>query len=151
VVITDGDSESLEGMRVNVRRNVGLFAPDVVLCKQLRWGMALAAFSRHCKATDCQFCSSTDHPCASAHSSEKNGSQYRFDTIMGSDIIYTEGILDPLFSTVDYLLSREGGRFVLAYARRNVKIDCVLETATRHGFVYTVAEGSEGCFIFTRG
>ena len=149
VVITDGDTESLEGMRVNVSRNMGVFAQGVVSCKQLRWGLALDAFSRHCKATGCEVCRTADHVCASIHSSEKASSQYRFDTIIGSDIIYTEGILDPLFTTVNYFLTA-GGCFVLAYARRNVKIDLVLHTANKHGFEWTSPASAEGCFVFTR-
>lgn len=143
VVITDGDSESLEGMRVNVDKNKGILLPGVVDCKQLRWGMALSAFSRHCQKTAVNTDDGNVTPLAGS-------SQYRFDTIIGSDIIYTEGILDPLFTTVNALLALRGGKFVLAYARRNVKIDLVFETATRHGFEWTSIDTSEGCFVFTR-
>jgi hypothetical protein len=88
---------------------------------------------------------------------------------MGSDIIYTHDILEPLFETVDFLLKRSSsdkernttsggdgsanekkGIFLLAYARRNVKIDDVFATAIKYGFEWTVPPGVEGCFVFSR-
>ena len=184
VYMTDGDSPSLHRMRDNVARNTTTLgtAPThhdpatltvgVVHCKQLRWGQQLNEFKHHCALPSNEGC---------------------FDVIMGSDIIYTEEILDPLFETVDFLLKRkisshncnkslddnyydnvdrsgggdvsnssssnskeeerDRGIFVLAFARRNVKIDDVFATASRHGFEWTSPEGGaeEGCFVFWRG
>ena len=147
--MTDGDSPSLTRMRDNVARNVSV-VPDcsTVHCKQLRWGQHLAEFKKHCDLACNEGC---------------------FDTIMGSDIIYTHDILEPLFETVDFLLKRSSsdkernttsggdgsanekkGIFLLAYARRNVKIDDVFATAIKYGFEWTVPPGAEGCFVFSR-
>lgn len=129
VFITDGDSDTLRGMRENVDRNASRVDTETLKCRQLRWGMNLPQFSQHC----------------AAYTNEEG----RFDTIMGSDIIYVESVLDPLFETVNELLS-SNGKFVLAYARRNVKIDFVLSTATKYGFKWNQPDGDEGCFVFTR-
>ena len=143
VFMTDGDSPSLERMRDNVSRNkpltVNQSGDNIVHCKQLRWGQGLEAFKRHCNQTLAQ-----------------NGGY--FDVIMGSDIIYMEEILEPLFETVDYLLKRNDsssfednkGVFLLAYARRNVKIDDVFATAEKYGFGWTTPSEAEACFIFSR-
>jgi protein N-lysine methyltransferase METTL21D len=129
VYITDGDSDSLRGMRENVEKNSSSVNTSKLKCRQLRWGMNLCQFSQHCSAD--------------------MNAEGRFDTIMGSDIIYVETILEPLFQTVDALLS-SGGKFILAYARRNVKIDFVLTTATKYLFKWDQPDGEEGCFVFTR-
>ncbi|CAM9390940.1 unnamed protein product [Ectocarpus fasciculatus] len=131
VYITDGDSDSLRGMRGNVEANIPQDSESVVKCRQLRWGARVDEFSRHI-----------------APDVRPDG---RFDVIMGSDIIYVESILDPLFATVDALLTIDGmGVFILAYARRNVKIDLVFETADKFGFEWTLPDGEEGCFVFSR-
>lgn len=133
VYITDGDSDSLRGMRENVLLNRGLdgLPLDNVKCRQLRWGLQLEEFGRHVAADLLP--------------------DGRFDVIMGSDIIYVESILEPLFATVDSLLTYDkGGAFILAYARRNVKIDLVFSTAERLGFEWAQPEGEEGCFVFSR-
>lgn len=131
VYITDGDSDSLRGMRENVERNKSQVDCSKIKCKQLRWGMHLEEFIDHCSAD--------------------LNEQGRFDMIMGSDIIYVETILEPLFQSVHALLSEEAdAKFVLAYARRNVKIDLVLETAAKYNFEWAQPDGEEGCFVFTR-
>lgn len=132
VYITDGDSASLKGLRENVDRNDIPEPSDRVKCRQLRWGVNLDQFSRHI-------------------ASDVRGDDSRFDMIMGSDIIYVETIIDPLFTTVDALLTLGGtGTFILAYARRNVKIDTVLSAAVRYNFEWALPDGEEGCFVFTR-
>lgn len=131
VYLTDGDSESLQGMRQNVDRNRSTQGPYNIKCRQLRWGIRLSEFIMHVSA-DVRF----------------DGT---FDVVMGSDIIYVESILDPLFATVDALLTKDGsGVFILAYARRNVKIDLVFSTAGKYGFQWSQPEGEEGCFLFRR-
>jgi predicted nicotinamide N-methyase len=128
VYITDGDSESLAGMRVNVESNA---VGSAVRCRQLRWGMQLPEFARHV--------------------SPDVRTDGRFDVLIGSDIIYVESILDPLFLTVDLLLTEDStGTFILAYARRNVKIDLVFSTAEKFNFEWTLPDGEEGCFVFRR-
>jgi hypothetical protein len=194
--MTDGDSASLLRMRGNVVRNMALItktggqainsssggsdsssgsnsgssssvcsssssidiipceSKSIVHCKQLRWGQHLQQFKEHCALPSNGGC---------------------FDVVMGSDIIYTNDILDPLFETVDYLLKKNisnddsdftdicgssnssnsngspsRGVFILAYARRNVKIDDVFATAEKYGFQWSAPEEAEGCFVFCR-
>lgn len=151
--MTDGDTDALENMRRNVDSNLGdvvglevgndsnveevkstpLYSESVLPCIQLRWGQNLEAFKTYvaCKQNVMQFSG--------------------FDVIMGSDIIYVEEILDPLFDTVIELLSDSAEAFLLlAYARRNVKIDLVFECADRHAMGWKEPEGVEGVFIFSR-
>ncbi|KAL7560438.1 hypothetical protein ACA910_016184 [Epithemia clementina (nom. ined.)] len=100
---------------------------DVLRCYQLIWGENLYLFS------------------------EMHGS---FDLILGSDIIYVEEILEPLWNTIDLLLSSRdknaNAEFWLAYARRNVSIDLVFAEAEKRGFVWESPEDAEGVYIFRR-
>lgn len=129
VFLSDGDSDSLSNMRKNIDSNHHLIPrSSFVSCLQLKWGEKLEEFQRKCNLD-------TPHGL--------------FDTIMGSDIIYVESILRPLFTTVGILLS-PSGRFILAYARRNVRIDHVFRTAEEFGFKWTEPTTVEGCFIFER-
>ena len=66
-------------------------------------------------------------------------SEQKFDILLGSDIIYVEHVVEPLFNTVSQLLSRHGV-FLLAFARRNVSIDYVLSVAQQQGFLYEYKE-----------
>jgi protein N-lysine methyltransferase METTL21D len=138
VVLTDGDSDALQYLRANVEKNVPQPQKRVenniidttqattgtpVFVRQLVWGEA-ASFL----LTDSE----------------------RFDTVIGSDIIYVEEILEPLWRTVDDLVSPHGA-FLLAFARRNVPIDRVFETAATHGFAWTCDDSnSEGVVVFRR-
>jgi predicted nicotinamide N-methyase len=121
--LTDGDTDTLSNLRENVQRNgADTDCGRHILCRQLVWGEKLESFQT---------------------------SYGSFDTIVGSDIIYVEQILDPLWTTVDLLL-RPAGTFLLSYARRNVSIDLVLRKATEYGFEWTTPEMSEGVFVFVR-
>ncbi|CAM9674853.1 unnamed protein product [Chrysoparadoxa australica] len=60
-----------------------------------------------------------------------------FDLVMAADVIYEEEAIVPLLLTVcDLLKLREGSIFLLAFARRNVSIDQVLEEASRRGLIW---------------
>jgi SAM-dependent methyltransferase len=73
-----------------------------------------------------------------------------FDTVLGSDIIYVEEILEPLWRTIRRLLAPDGA-FLLAFARRNVPIDRVFEAARENGFTWIVDDAtSEGVVVFRR-
>lgn len=137
VVLTDGDSDALKYLRANVERNVprpqhqadeddSIDAKQTttpVIVRQLIWGDA-AAFPRSDSDT--------------------------FDTVLGSDIVYVEEILEPLWRTVDDLMSPEGV-FLLAFARRNVPIDRVFDAAAAHGFAWTCDDSNcEGVIAFRR-
>ena len=125
VVATDGDTDALENLRGNVGRNGHVQGDDDVQCMQLRWGVNLAGFKAAL------------------------GGVGLVQVVVGADIIYVEGVVGPIFETVDELLD-VGGVFLLAYARRNVKIDLVFQEAEKRGFGYTVPEGVEGVFVFKR-
>jgi predicted nicotinamide N-methyase len=142
VVLTDGDTDALKFMRANVAANcsssststVGIDSSSsattrIIQCRQLVWG-------------DCNRVDDLKHQYT-------NDDNQGFHLVLGSDIIYVEEILDPLFQSVDRLLA-DSGEFWLAYARRNVKIDLVLETADRYGFIYKKPDDTEGVFIFRR-
>jgi predicted nicotinamide N-methyase len=136
VVLTDGDSDALHYLRANVEKNVpqpqkrvendiidGTQAAAPAFVRQLVWGEAASFLT-----TDSE----------------------RFDTVIGSDIIYVEEILEPLWRTVDDLVT-PAGAFLLAFARRNVPIDRVFETASTHGFAWTCDDSnSEGVIEFRR-
>jgi predicted nicotinamide N-methyase len=136
VVLTDGDSDALQYLRANVEKNVpqpqkrvendiidATQAAAPAFVRQLVWGEAASFLT-----TDSE----------------------RFDTVIGSDIIYVEEILEPLWRTVDALVTPDGA-FLLAFARRNVPIDRVFETAATHGFAWTCDDSnSEGVVVFRR-
>ena len=156
VVMTDGDTDVLESMRYNVQINIRppeicntitsleTDMDELLPCRQLIWGQdqQLQDFKSYWGT---------------------------FDVIIGSDIIYQEAIIDPLFQTVRDLLTPSSVQqgdlhnpatlevilssqsvFLLAYARRNVKIDLVLDSAMRHGLQYRIPETDEGVFVFYR-
>jgi predicted nicotinamide N-methyase len=140
VVLTDGDTDTLAFMRSNIETNCSPSSEtgddgetantSNIQSRQLVWANRaderLQAFS------------------------QEHGP---FDLILGSDIIYVEEILEPLFATVAQLLSPNEatvGQFWLAYARRNVSIDLVLETAAAFGFSFTTPADAEGVFVFQR-
>lgn len=146
VILTDGDTDTLARMRDNVQanccchKNLGYDDDTVadagvrkiVECHQLIWGERVEEFR-------------------TAHGT--------FDLILGSDIIYVEEILEPLWNTIDQLLLHDDkdwkmkrkAEFWLAYARRNVSIDLVFQHATKRGFQWkTTNEDGEGVYIFSR-
>lgn len=133
VLLTDGDTDTLVNLRANVAHNCsGGNDADVgdnlnkrspaIQCKQLVWGNESLISSLNCS----------------------------YDIILGSDIIYLEEILDPLWDTVSQLLVPNTGRFLLAYARRNVPIDLVFAAASERGFEWERLDDVEGVFVFRR-
>ena len=143
VVLTDGDTDTLKTLRDNVQRNIKRTTTNeeklenknesavshlnstIISCQQLVWGNQeqVDSFKQQVQT---------------------------FDTIIGSDIIYVEEILNPLFDTVRQLLDEKDGKFLLSYARRNVSIDLVFATATKYGFIWEEPPHTEGVFIFQR-
>ena len=133
VVLTDGDTEALANLRCNLRANqlcattdtdtsVNTGPPATVSSHQLVWGQNVSQFR------------------------QRHG---QFDVILGADIIYIADVLEPLWNTVTELLRPcPGSVFLLAYARRNVSIDLVLETASKFGFVWESPSDDEGVFVF---
>ena len=85
-----------------------------------------------------------------------------YDVIIASDIIYSPVIVEPLWETVETLLTKpknvdsgkkEGGVFVMAFARRKVpvSIDMVCEKAVENGFTYEIVkeDEEEGIWVYT--
>ena len=148
VVMTDGDTQTLQQMRDNVRENpilgvigggdddddAGVEETETknkkstsIECRQLIWG-------------------------SSAHMEFFQSTYGRFDIILGAGVIYTQESMDPLFDTVVQLLEQNhqgGGRFVLSrYTKWNsVSDDVVLAAARARGLGCT--QPDEGIFVFS--
>ncbi|GMH79663.1 hypothetical protein TL16_g08214 [Triparma laevis f. inornata] len=76
-----------------------------------------------------------------------------WDMIIASDVIYVPNVVPLLFDVVTAGLS-EVGVFVLAYARRNVKFEMVLEEAEKRGMVWSKEEtgvDGENVWVFRKG
>jgi hypothetical protein len=122
VILTDGDSDTLANLRANVRANSDGNSCRID-CHQLVFGKFIESFV------------------------QQHG---QFDIVIGADIIYVPDVLEPLWTSVTKLLKPRTGVFLLAYTRRNVSFDLVLENATKYGFVWETPEESEGVFVFSR-
>ena len=163
VILTDGDTDTLRQLRVNLERNnhrPAIQSPRLE-CRQLLWGRETALqFQRELQQRQ----------------EQEQHSGTTFDLILASDIIYAASIVDPLWETIQVLLSKptttppkvsldaadgaDGATtnnsppppcFVLAFAQRRVpvSIDTVLEAAVQHGFTYQlVQEDPTGIFIY---
>lgn len=120
LVLTDGDSDTLANLRHNVNANSDTH--NVIVVAQLIWGEDLEKFRN-------------------LHG--------QFSVILGADIIYVPELLGRLWQTVDTLLT-DSGTFVLAYTRRNVSMDLVIQHATASGFQATSNSNDEKVFVFRR-
>ncbi|KAG7347593.1 type 12 methyltransferase [Nitzschia inconspicua] len=126
VLVTDGDTDALVQLRKNIQTNRVSYN---VSAEQLIWGQDTAqAFLKAQKQ----------------HQLENDG---RFDVVLASDIIYSKVVIDPLWETIRSLLSRAGGSFWMAFARRKVpvSIDFVLEKGTEYGFRHKLV--AESAFV----
>ena len=121
VIMTDGDTKTLKGMRANVKHNCDNDVGDRIQCKQLLWG------SPHMNAF-----------------LEENG---QYDTIIAADVIYTKDSIVPLMQTVACLLEKSG-QFVLSrYTKwHSIEDETVIELAKQQGLECT--QLSKGIFIF---
>lgn len=132
VCITDGDSDALVHLRENVKRNVkvddGNEIINKVSCHQLIWGQE-----------------------SSETFLAQVANKLKFDVIIASDIIYSAVIIEPLWDTIKILL-KEGGEFIMAYARREVpvSIEMVLKVAIQRGFLYELVKKNdeEGIWVY---
>lgn len=174
VILTDGDTDALANLRENVARNccttatststdnptvpanataaTSMTNANIITCQQLVWGnkdhiQAVRESLSLLRASD------SNRRSANTAATADRG----FDVILGSDIIYVNHVVDPLFDTVRQLLrcgddgdddDDGGGVFLLAFARRNVSMDWVLDIAKRQGFVWETPETPEGVYIF---
>ena len=124
VVMTDGDSQTLAQMRLNVKDNCSADECETISCRQLLWGSPqMDVFEKQCG---------------------------RFSTILGADVIYTAESIEPLFDTVACLLDKPRGKFVLSRYNKwnNVENDLIFDVAKRRSLKVDSAV-SEGIFIFT--
>ena len=126
VMMTDGDTQTLQQMRQNVLLNcddTSTSATDStkISCRQLIWGSPhMENFLQHGK----------------------------YDTIIGADVIYTQGSVQPLLETVACLLKRPHGQFVLSRFSKwnNVDDEIVIDAAKQRHL--TCTRPTEGIFIF---
>ena len=132
VTVTDGDTDALVFLRENVDRNQADInsrssTQTTICCHQLLWGKDTSEkfLQRHCSGAT-------------------------FDFIIASDIIYAKCIIDPLWETIQTLLSSDGV-FILAFAKRRVpiQIDFVLQSAEDAGFCFhAIQEDVDGIFVY---
>ena len=114
-VLTDGDTDTLKQLRENVRNNTK-DDDDNISCKQLLWGKEHAKRFR------------------SQQPEERN-----FHLILGSDLLYVNSVIRPLFETVGILLDdKEESKFLMAHCSRRegneVELLSVLDIAGEEGF-----------------
>lgn len=132
VCVTDGDTNTLEQLRHNIECNCDLSTSTAlvhkIICRQLLWGRNTAgSFLQH------------------------NDPTRSFDVILSSDIIYAACIVEPLWQTIQTVLS-DSGVFIMAFAKRRVPvtIEEVLIEADKAGFRHQlVAEDPSGIWIYT--
>jgi hypothetical protein len=130
-LLTDGDVNVLQYLRKNVATNCD--DSSRVMCQQLVWG-------------------DQQHVEKALQHSGASG----FDIVLGSDIIYVEDILKPLWETVAAVVCRDGA-FWLSFCRRNVPFGLVVETADQFGFgpcqltgAVQPARDQDGVYVFCR-
>jgi hypothetical protein len=162
VILTDGDTATLQNMRENVRLNVNTGrlpqknsalkddsmiqqqpSPRII-CKQLLWGSDFVPAFRK------QY-----GPAATSRNNNKRGvdgetaedvnqenkdddDDNRFDIVMAADVVYGVENLQPLMETVVGLLrsgniESRSGIFILSYVFRTVPIKMVIKCAQDHG------------------
>lgn len=128
VVITDGDTNALREMRMNVEKNCSSKGCEQdIVCRQLLWD---------------------ESPTMSFL--DTFGS---FDTILAADVIYVPESIDPLFDTAVRLMRPiKGSQFILSWMTRwnNVPVDLVVQAAKERNLSWTPAPGQEGIYVMKR-
>jgi hypothetical protein len=124
-VLTDGDTNALHLLRQNVAQNTheNNSTRSQIYCEQLLWG----------------------RDAAKVFLSEEDPSR-RYDTIIGSDLLYTNrNNIRPLFETVDELMD-DYGCFVLAHNENHlIQVEDIIEAARSVGnlFCEVLKEGKK--------
>ena len=131
-VLTDGDTDALKQLRLNIKANTKA-DDDNILCVQLLWGEDYAK----------QFLL------------QQTSSSEKFDIILGSDLIYVNSVIQPLFETVRVLLKNddtEKGVFLMAHCSRRegneVDMSTVLDVAHEQGFQEEVLIEDDDISVF---
>ena len=122
IVMTDGDTKTLKGMRSNVQQNCSAVDDDRIVCKQLLWG--------------------------SPHMEKFLKEHEEFDVILAADVIYTRDAIEPLMDTVACLIKKKDGVFILSrYTKwHGIDDEVVIDIAKQRCLHCT--RPSEGIFIF---
>lgn len=120
IYLTDGDTDTLRFLRKNVERNVNEAVDHdnntMISCHQLIWGRDNA---KEFLARSCQ--------------------SQTFDLLLASDIVYARRVVQPLWETVQTLLAKPNGQFLMAYRTGRISFfDSVLRSAKDYGFAYDV-------------
>lgn len=73
-----------------------------------------------------------------------------FDILLAADVIYEEEQIKPLVMTVEKILKKPDGVFYLAFARRNVPVDYLINEMESKGFIAIVEDqnGMEPIYSF---
>lgn len=116
-ILTDGDTDTLKQLRKNVKNNTK-DDDDIISCRQLLWG------EEYAKTFLMQ-----------------QPLETKFDIILGSDLIYVQSVIRPLFETVRVLLgTTTESKFLMAHCSRRegneVELSMVLDLADEEGFEY---------------
>lgn len=130
-VLTDGDTDTLKQLRQNVSNNTSA-GDDTITCKQLLWG------EQHAKN----------------YLSQQSDKKKHFDLILGSDLIYVQSVIRPLFETVRTLLCKhENAKFLMAHCSRRegneVELSMVLDCAREEGFEYDTMVEDDDISLFS--
>ena len=130
-LLTDGDTDTLQQLRRNISNNVS-DSDDTITCRQLLWG------ERHAR----------DYL-----SQQTGGGNKHFDLILGSDLIYVQSVIQPLFETVKTLLSTDdNSKFLMAHCSRRegneVELPMVLDIAREQGFNFEVLSEDDDISLF---
>mmetsp|Transcript_28388 Transcript_28388/g.83503 ORF Transcript_28388/g.83503 Transcript_28388/m.83503 type:complete len:263 (-) Transcript_28388:172-960(-) len=126
VLLTDGDTDTLAQLRENVDRNVK--SEENVSCHQLLWG----------RETSEMFL--------------KQHGEREFDLLIGSDLVYVTGVIAVLWESVQVLLSKKGGIFLMAHCARregnDVTVNSILEAAENAGFDHELLNEEKDISLF---
>ena len=132
VIMTDGDTDVLRQLRSNLPLNDIIIQQheEQLSCHQLLWGQSSSqAFLQH-------YCANQP-----------------VDLILASDVIYTPVVIRPLWQTVQTLLHRKRGIFLMSYeSKRQIRVSLqdVLSPARDMGLTCEclVERPEEGMFVW---
>ncbi|KAN0029495.1 hypothetical protein ACTA71_007624 [Dictyostelium dimigraforme] len=119
-IFTDGDEKSLPLLKDNVQSNSSLFNnnQDRISIERLYWGENQPTLD---------------------HFKQQYSIKYNFDTIIGSDLIYVDASIEPLFYTVDSILktNKSGigkGTFYLSFLDRKNHFPTLKSVSEKYNF-----------------
>lgn len=139
-VLTDGDTETLKQLRKNVEQNTK-DGDDTISCRQLLWGEEQAKIFLEQQQQQQQ-----------GEDDEKK--EHKFDIVIGSDLVYVQSVIKPLFETVQVLLNDDDeSKFLMAHCSRRegneVDLHMVLDAAEEEGFKHEVLLEDDDISVFS--